>query len=453
MTVVMVNAHTSLSRHLEAILPGQVNHLIQVRENDGLRKYVQEHKTDLIIYRSTIPDRLETVQQIRRLGCATPILLITSHSSEEFAIAALRAGVTDYLKEPFSLEDLTLSVNRCCSALRNSETEVESTVPHLVGPERMIGESPSLLGVKEYVRNVARTQSNVLITGETGTGKELVAESIHRNSPRFAQPFVCINCAAIPETLFESELFGFEKGAFTGADSRSAGKLKEANRGTIFLDEIGDMGLSSQAKILRAIESKTIYRLGGSGSIPVDVRVIAATNQDLEARVAEGRFRKDLYFRLNVARINLPPLRERKEDIPALLEYYLREFRHSSGQRVERFSEEVSESLISYDWPGNVRELKNLIESIFLNNPKPIVSFSDLPAYYRERLRNPQKASDSELERLLSALCSTNWNKSMAAQRLHWSRMTLYRKMARYHLVSNTHPRKSETCNTSRIAP
>jgi len=288
--------------------------------------------------------------------------------------------------------------------------------------------------IDAYIGQVASTDSTVLITGETGTGKELVAALIHMRSPRAGKPFFSINCAAIPESLLESELFGYERGAFTGAHVRKEGALKLANEGTAFFDEIGDMSPEGQSKILRAIESKEIRRLGGKRSIPLDLRVIAATNQDLERRVAEGKFRKDLYFRLNVARISLPPLRDRKEDIPALLGHYIGELNRHLGREVEGFGDDALGPLLRYDWPGNVRELKNLLEEVYVHFRSKWIGFTDLPGQLRCQLANAGQPQ-TERDLLLSALLSTRWNKSQAAQKLRWSRMTLYRKMAKHEIV------------------
>ena len=413
---------------------------------------ILNRRPDLIIIAQSITSsakELRIVELVRQIDQSLPIILIASNSTEELAIAAIRARVHDYVKEPYSLEELEESVCRCLR--RPSETEdrarPEVDPSSLVGSDRMIGRSPIVSEIKTYIRKVASTTANVLITGETGTGKELVAELVHRNSPRSKNPFVCINCAAIPDDLLESELFGFEKGAFTGANVLNAGKLKHADTGTVFFDEIGDMSPLAQAKILRAIESKSVYRLGGNSSVSLDVRVIAATNQDLEAKVAEGKFRKDLYFRLNVTRIHLPPLRDRKEDIPGLLQYYLRELNFAVGRESESFTEEVFAKLISYDWPGNVRELKNFLEAVLINSPQRTVSFQDLPEQYRRHFGNAENMPQAELDRLVSALFSTNWNKSMAAEKLNWSRMTLYRKMAKYRLVKGGAESISRKCN------
>ena len=303
----------------------------------------------------------------------------------------------------------------------------------------MIGSGSAMEGVKHSLAKVSLSSCTVLITGETGTGKEVAAEFIHRNSTRRSHPFACINCAAIPDSLIESELFGHTRGAFTGAESVYDGLLSSANCGTIFLDEIGDMSLFAQAKILRVIEKKEICRVGGTRSTKLDVRFIAATNQDLESMCRRGLFRKDLFFRLNVARVHIPPLRDRREDIPSLLKYYCHEFRRNSGLPAAQFSEDCLRSLLAYDWPGNIRELKNLVETLCLEEGLPRIERSHLPTHL-DALVSPDSThsgsngSSRERETLISALSTANWNKSEAAKSLHWSRMTLYRKMAKYKL-------------------
>ncbi len=319
------------------------------------------------------------------------------------------------------------------SAVTGTETALSHSTLSAADFERLVGETGVMRTIKSYLEKVAASDSNVLITGATGTGKEIAAELIHANSRRRQRPFVRINCAAIPDTLIESELFGYERGAFTGADSFKEGMMRVANGGTVFFDEIGDLSLSAQAKILRAVETKEISRLGSRTTIPLDVRVLAATNRDLDRLAAEGGFRRDLYFRLNVARIHLPGLAERREDIPALCRHYIAEFNRRFAQNVEGFAEDVLERLFSYEWPGNVRELRNLIEVVFVSTPSRWISVADLPENFRKRLDESELPRD-ERERLVSTLLATRWNKSEAALKLHWSRMTLYRKMAKYQI-------------------
>ena len=302
----------------------------------------------------------------------------------------------------------------------------------------MIGNSLEIWKLKTYLRKVAMTDSHVLITGETGTGKELAAEYIHQHSTRRAKPLVTINCAALPDGLLESELFGYERGAFTGAVSAYVGKLKHADGGTVLFDEIGEMSPYAQAKILRVIESKEVYPLGGRRSIPVNIRIMAATNRDLDHEMASNGFRKDLYFRLNVARIKLPPLRERKEDIPLLIDHFAQKYRGEFGRQIEGFTDEALDLLKTSDWPGNIRELMNLIESIFIDPPTGKINVGDLPESMQSPGPSRHNPIPEERELLLSALSQTNWNKSQAAERLHWSRMTLYRKMAKHHIQEST---------------
>lgn len=379
---------------------------------------------------------LEVARQIRRLDRKVPIILIATATSEELAIASLKAGINDYFKQPFSFEELVASVNRYLPDFlsRRPQQSVKGPASSIIDGHRMIGEGLALREIRAAMGEIASTDSNLLITGETGTGKELVAELIHKNSPRAHKPFVCINCAAIPDSLLESELFGYERGSFTGAYASNKGKLKFGDGGTIFFDEIGDMSSYAQAKILRVVESREVQRLGGRENIPLNVRFIAATNQNLEQSVSENKFRKDLYFRLNVANIHLPPLRDRKEDIPSLFDHYIRELNGQFGREVEGFTEETLESLLRYNWPGNVRELKNLLEVTVANFRHRRISFTDLPEQFRKRLRDVKRLPLDERYPLLSMLISTNWNISKAAQKLHWSRMTVYRKMEKYHI-------------------
>jgi transcriptional regulator with PAS, ATPase and Fis domain len=298
----------------------------------------------------------------------------------------------------------------------------------------LVGQSASMVRLRSYIYKVAATDSNVLITGETGTGKECVAESIHRAGRRASQPLVCINCAAIPDSLLESELFGYERGAFTGAQASFAGKLRLAHRGTVFLDEIGEMSPLAQAKLLRVVESREVFPLGANRATAIDVRFIAATNQELEPMVANNGFRKDLFYRFNVARLTLPPLRERKEDIACLFAHFLNHYNTHYGAAVQNPTAELSESLIKYPWPGNVRELRNLVEAIFIDPPCGAIALSDLPDGFRNIFAGYTNTPSDERERLLAVLAATHWNKSQAAAQLHWSRMTLYRKLAKYHL-------------------
>jgi DNA-binding NtrC family response regulator len=402
--------------------------LDQVRANQNLR---------LLLIDSCLKkphDAMETIQAALTVRSDLPVILIASDSCEELAIAALRAGCRDYLSKPVSIADLLASIER---QLTSSEDGA------LIGGGEIIGESRQMHDIRCYLRKIAATDTSTLITGETGTGKELAAEMIHRQSARRNQPWVCINCAAIPDGLLESELFGYERGAFTGAQTAREGTLKQADGGTVFFDEIGDMSPYAQAKVLRALESREARPLGAKREVGFDIRVIAATNRNLDNLIAEQKFRPDLFFRLNVASIHLPPLRTRKEDLLPLSRHYIARMNQRSGRDVEGFNPQTLESLLRYDWPGNVRELKNLIEAVFIAPPLRWICFEDLPDGFRRRCQQSIALPDNERDRVLAALMATNWNKSQAAQKLRWSRMTLYRKMSRYQFLSSSNTRST----------
>src|SRR5262245_6905818 len=413
--------------------------VIESRDKNGLYQTVQTGKSDVVIVlfpQNAAGDELEWTKQIRTLDLRLLIIWTAPNHTGELLLTALRSGVKDYLREPFSTEELIASIDRCLHGCLSRQAAISESRPSDLAEERgMIGDGAAMRETRSLIARVAATDSNVLITGETGTGKELVAELIHMKSSRRRKPMISINCAAIPDGLLESELFGYERGAFTGADFAHEGKLKLTEGGTVFFDEIGDMSIYAQAKILRAIEGREIHRLGGRRSISLDIRVIAATNQDLEAKVAESSFRKDLYYRMSVARIHLPPLRKRKEDIPALLDYYVRKLNVTFRRDVEGFTEEALQYLLGYDWPGNIRELRNLLEAIFINTAPRQISSQDFPHQFRSKFHNGGSEAPSELDCLVSALVAVNWNKSLAAQKLKWSRMTLYRRMAKYRLA------------------
>ncbi|PYT06911.1 MAG: sigma-54-dependent Fis family transcriptional regulator [Acidobacteria bacterium] len=299
----------------------------------------------------------------------------------------------------------------------------------------MIGGSSVMRAVRAKIAAATRTDSTVLITGETGTGKYLAAELIHLGSSRKARPLSVINCAALPDALLESELFGHERGAFTGAVSGYPGKLKLAEGGTVLLDEIGDMSDLSQAKVLNALESRSVVRLGGRMIVPLDIRIISATNRRLEQMVQAGRFRRDLFYRLNVFRITIPALREHNEDMADLVHHFILSLNRQFGQAVEGLSKEALECLQGYDWPGNVRELRNLLETLFVNGPSRRISRLEVEEQLWQATHAEAGLASDERERLLSALRSTNWNKSQACRKLHCSRMTLYRKLKKHQIA------------------
>ena len=300
--------------------------------------------------------------------------------------------------------------------------------------DAIIGNSPAMVALRDYLPKVAQSRATVLITGATGTGKERLAHTLHAFGPRSRHPFVAVNCAALPESLIEAELFGHDRGAFTGAVHSSKGHIVRANGGSLFLDEIGEMSLHAQAKLLRTIETRQVIPVGGSREVPVDIRIMAATNQALEVLVEKKQFRIDLYYRLNVARLELPPLEERKEDIPLLFNHMLREFNGRENRSVGEPDYELLRCLMAHNWPGNIRELRNLVEAVFIDPPVGRIHLSDLPPTFRALFSQYQFTHSSEADRLLEVLQQTNWNKAEAAKRLNWSRMTLYRKLEKYHI-------------------
>jgi DNA-binding NtrC family response regulator len=385
----------------------------------------------------TDDEGLAQVRRIKKVSHNRPVVLISRKSSEARATAAFRAGVADYFKEPFSHAEL---LKRIGDLLQTETSRLPTAAPlPPTSADRlpeMIGGSVVMCAVREYLVRAAATESTVLITGETGTGKELAAKMIHCNSTRAARPLIAVNCAALPESLAESELFGYERGAFTGALEAHKGKFAMAEGSTIFLDEIGDMTPHIQAKILHAIEEKVIYPLGCRRPHSLNVRVVAATNQNLEQLVDDNRFRRDLYYRLNIARVHLPPLMERKEDIRALVDHGLVVLNRRFNQKVKGLSPEAMAFLHDYRWPGNVRELMNLLESTYINLCGDEINYSDLPSNFREyadRIHNNPEAKERRV--IVEALRQTNWNKSQAARKLNWSRMTLYRKMSRLKIT------------------
>lgn len=392
----------------------------------------KDHPPDIVVVVAAADDPAESLACLARLRaglCGARFAFLTSQSSEELAIAALHSGAERYLRDPWTPDMLGQALSDLIGADLDHQRSDAAGCGALRHSGRFIGRGVAAQELRKQLSRVSPTDSSVLITGETGTGKDVVAELIHLNSRRADKPFVCLNTAALPEALVENELFGHDRGAYTGAVAAQDGKLVAANGGTLFLDEIGDVSLQTQTKLLRAIESKTMYRVGGNRSVKFDVRIIAATNQNLEQAANEGRFRSDLYYRLNVIRIRLPSMRERVEDIPLLVNHYLRQFNHEMGRSIRGLSSRAMETLCAYHWPGNVRELRNAIEALLVNLAPETTGIVDIPSEVMRQLAFAVGAPASERERLLQTLTATNWNKSRAASQLHWSRMTLYRKM------------------------
>ncbi|MDJ0666698.1 MAG: sigma-54 dependent transcriptional regulator [Desulfobacterales bacterium] len=404
-------------------------------------RLIQDRKPHLVLLggsRGNFSEALALINDIRSMEPSLPIVIIVQHSSEDSAIAAFRAGVTDYLKIPFRKRDLVERINVSLNGtFKRIRLKGKNNGPH---EHPMIGDSHTMQEIRAYLQDVATIDSNVLISGETGTGKELAARFIHENSPRKEQPFVCINCAALPENLVESELFGYNRGAFTGAVGSKPGKFELADGGSLFLDEIGEMSIYAQAKILRSIDNKEIVRLGGNAEVHANVRVIAATNLDPEKLVEDRLFREDLYYRLNVVRIHMPPLKERKEDIPLIVDWALDNLNRRYNAHVSGMSDDVKRCLMRYDWPGNVRELLNVIEAVYIKPPQSHIDADHLPKPFVKKISENGSHPPNERRTIVSTLIETKWNKSIAARQLKWSRMTLYRKMDKYNIVERRHP-------------
>lgn len=393
---------------------------------------------DLLVVdtRDTAGDRwLDAARRARDCRQDIAVVAIPTHGSETHAIQALRAGLDDYHRRPLDVRALRGSVQRLrhSSSTRREIATRPSPTSGRFG--ELMGESPAMQRVRRTLEIAAATDSPVLVLGETGTGKDLVARLLHEHGARHRGRLVALNCAAIPDTLLESELFGHQRGSFTGATADRRGAFELAHGGTLFLDEIGDMSPYAQAKLLRVLETRAVRRLGDDRERATDFRLIAATHQDLATRVRDGRFRADLFYRLEVLRIDLPPLRERKQDLPTLCERFLDELGRRLDRRVMGFGAGALEVLLGHDWPGNVRELRNALESIAINLDGQRVERDNLPPHLLARFAASPARLDHERDRLLAALRATDWNKSRAAAELNWSRMTLYRKMSKYGLV------------------
>jgi DNA-binding NtrC family response regulator len=379
------------------------------------------------------PAAMRIAQHVRSISHSCPLVIMTAAISTETVICAMRAGVTDVLDQDTPREKIVATLKSLTRQYPEGE-QPHTENKDLIDGRRLAGGGVLMRQVRSKIARIAAADVSVLITGETGTGKELAAQLIHRNSRRCARPFVAINCAAVPDTLLESELFGYERGAFTGAHVSHEGKLQHASGGVLFLDEIGDMSLVAQAKILRAVESRVVQKLGSNLDTPVQVRLLAATNQDLETLTREKKFREDLYFRLNVVRLALPPLRERLEDIPELVEHTMHDLQQRHQGPVRRIEEGLIRRLQAYHWPGNVRELRNLLESMVVLSQSRSVGVADLPSHVKHTLRSSSPGFGDERSRIVAALTSADWNRNKAAAILCCSRMTLYRKMAKYSI-------------------
>ncbi len=386
-------------------------------------------------------DGIELLQKLKELNPEIQVIMITAHGSVETAVEAMRVGAYHYVNKPINLDELKLNITK---ALENHHLLAENK--YLKGEledkyrdVHIIGESKAIKDVLSTVSRVAKSKSTILIRGESGTGKELVARAIHALSDRAEKRIIPVSCAALPETLLESELFGHEKGAFTGAVRRKEGRFELADGGTLFLDEVGDISLETQVKILRAIESEEFERLGAKETLKVDVRIISATNQDLEKKINEGTFREDLYYRLNVISIFIPPLRERKEDLMLLVDHFIKKANQKCGKSIKGITTEVKDIILNYDWPGNVRELENTIERGVVLSRTEVIDKTDLPYFGLVKSKETLPSTsltlkDMEKSHILNALEKTDWNLGKTADMLGIHRNTLRLKMKEYRI-------------------
>ncbi|HVS63560.1 MAG TPA: sigma-54 dependent transcriptional regulator [Thermoanaerobaculia bacterium] len=445
--ILIVDDEAGIRETLSAILDDEGYGTLAVASAREAREVVGQRPFDLALLDVWLPDvdGLELFQEMRAgLFRHQPVIMISGHGTVDTAVKAIRLGAYDFLEKPLSLSRVVLTVQHALEQGR-MERELHDLSRRLEQRETLIGESPPMTQLKEQLEVAARSDGRILIGGENGTGKELVARQIHRLSPRRKRPFVEVNCAAIPEELIESELFGHVRGAFTGASSDRRGRFEQANGGTLFLDEIADMSLKTQAKVLRVLEEQRFERVGDTKPIEVDVRVLAATNKDLEAEIAEGRFREDLYFRLAVIPLQVPALRERREDVARLLEHFLDHFANELGQRAKRPDREALDRLTSYTWPGNVRELRNLAERLAIMTPADEITVKDLPRNVRgettDRLRSlagedfpTLKDAREAFERryIERKLQECDGNVTQTARQLGLERSHLHRKLKTY---------------------
>ncbi len=388
---------------------------------DGIKglELLEKKSISVVILDIWLPNMggMDVLKKIKTDHKEIEVIIISGHANIDLAVKAVKLGAFDFLEKPLSLERVVTLV-RNALRLEDLRKENKALRGSLFMEDRMIGAGPRMRKIKELITQSARSDAKILILGENGTGKELVAREIHRQSQRAGNPFIQVNCAAIPDTLIESELFGHEKGAFTGAVGRRKGKFELADKGTLFLDEIADMSLSAQAKVLRAIQELTFERIGGEESIYVDVRLIAATNKDIQTEIAEKRFREDLFFRLNVVPIQVPPLRDRREDLNELINYFMGKFNKASGAADRRMSKEAAKFLMEYNWPGNIRELKNFVERVIVMTDEKEISLSTAKYFIGEIKNSAKSGVLKEFENLKLNDAKDEFESMLLAQKL-----------------------------------
>jgi DNA-binding NtrC family response regulator len=446
-SVLIVDDEENVSRLLNKVLIKEGYETHMAHNGEGALEIIDNSDIDIVISDIKMPGMsgIELLKNIGRVAPYIKVIMITAFATVDTAIEALRKGAKDYITKPFDIEEVIQSVKKLTPEKEEVFIRSEDLQKEIKNiKSNLESKSPSMIKVIEMIKQIADTKVTVMLYGETGTGKELAAQTLHNFSSRGDKPFVKVNCAAIPETLLESELFGYEKGAFTGAVVRKPGKFELASGGSIFLDEIGDISLGVQVKLLRTLQEREFERLGGTKTIKVDVRIIAATNKNLEELVKKGSFREDLYYRLNVVPITMPPLRDRKEDIPMLIDSFLNKSSDISGRLPKKMSSEALSKLIVYSWPGNIRELQNIIERCVVINPRDIISVEDLPiniSLFQETQSNEEEISKldevldgAEKEVIIKVLRENKGNRTKASEALGISRRSLHRKIIKYSI-------------------
>ncbi|HOR94532.1 MAG TPA: sigma-54 dependent transcriptional regulator [Spirochaetota bacterium] len=443
--ILVVDDEKNILNTMKAILQDEGHVVYTVQNGKDALQFVKSNECDVVFLDVWLPDidGMEVLQQIKQLQNDIAVIMISGHGSIDIAVKSTRLGAFDFLEKPPSMERVITSLNNAIEQIQLKRENV-MLKKNITMEDEMIGNSIPMQEVKRIIDTAAATNARVFITGENGTGKELVARAIYRKSKRSDKPFIKVNCAAIPDELIESELFGHEKGSFTGALARRLGKFELADKGTIFLDEICDMSQSAQAKVLRVLQEQQFERVGGNDVITVDVRVIAATNVDVKEAIEQGRFREDLYYRLNVIPIYVPPLSERKDDIPLLVDYFLEKFAREHGLGVKQMSDSAMHFMVNYAWPGNVRELKNVIERLTIMVPSEVIELDDIKKHiesydYEDTIvkdsSSLKKAREQfEKEYIIKALKQFDKNVSATAKSLGIERTNLHRKIRQYHI-------------------
>jgi two-component system response regulator HydG len=445
--ILVVDDEQSHRAMLKAVLTKEGYDISEADDGISAVRAVESESFDLILMdiRMTDMDGIEAMGEIKKMSPSIPIIMMTAYASIKTAVEALKSGAYDYLTKPLDIDELKILIKKALEHYRLQEENVflKERLADRFDFSRIIGKSRRMKDLFENLSLIAPSDATILIYGESGTGKELIANAIHQNSPRAQRPFIKVSCAALPETLLESELFGHERGAFTGAVARKAGRFQLADGGTLFLDEVNVMSPTTQVKLLRVLQEREFEPLGSTKTIHVDIRLITATNKELEVEVKEGRFREDLFYRLNVVPIHLPPLRERKEDIPLLAEHFSRLYQEKNKKSIKGFLPKTIDTLMRYDWPGNIRELENVIERAILFCRSEFISPKDLPPPLQEEevreqpiISIPSGMTLEELEKeaILQTLEETGGNRTQTAQILGISRKTLQNKLKEYGL-------------------